>query len=229
LLRANADVAPWLAALLAGCSSGSSSAWTGVAAAAVTLSVSVLCVLHAPSEFAACRLLPPQPTRSNLQVNILLPNPSRHFPWLLSRIHVAPGLPLLLQVVLLRLSSTLHLFDAPPPPARSLLPPSHHHRHITRCRASHCISFPAHFDTFQIPPRPLVSVRACLLAPCRLHVIDPVHPPATSFTRFWSSLRTLQVCMSTGSVGRRGRNAPVAQPEGASVFVSRCICGACVG
>jgi hypothetical protein len=95
LLRANADVAPWLAALLAGCSSGASSAWAGVAAAAATLTVSVLC---ATSSFAGCRFPPPQPTRSYLQVNILLPNPSRHFPWLLSRIHVAPGLPLLLQV-----------------------------------------------------------------------------------------------------------------------------------
>jgi hypothetical protein len=63
LLRANADVAPWMAAVLAGCGRGWSSAWAGVAVAAVTLAVSVVHALYRSACFpplpsAAANLFP---------------------------------------------------------------------------------------------------------------------------------------------------------------------------
>ncbi len=102
LLRANADVVPWMAALLAGVGEeggegvagrGLWRCWAycaGAAAAAVTLAVGCACTLR-----AICITQSP----FTLQLNFLLPHPTHdllHF--FFGRIHVAPAIPLLLQV-----------------------------------------------------------------------------------------------------------------------------------
>ncbi len=140
LLRANADVAPWLTALLAGCSSGSSSAWAGIAAAAVTLAVSVVWALHVtfcctpPPSTAANAFLSSGQHAAAESVTPFPLAPLSH-PRCSRAAAAASGcMPALTPSF--SFLSTSHLL-MPPSSACSFLPPSYHHRHITRCRASH--------------------------------------------------------------------------------------------
>lgn len=105
LLRANADVVPWMAALLAGVGEeggegvagrGFWRCWAccaGATAAAVTLAVGRACALR-----TICITQSP----FTLQLNVLLPHPTHdRLNFFFGRIHVAPAIPLLLQVQLL--------------------------------------------------------------------------------------------------------------------------------
>lgn len=126
-----------------------------------------------------------QPTRSYLQVNILLPNPSRHLPWLLSRIHVAPALPLLLQVACLRFSpplsflSTSHLFPASlPSPSSSAFLPSSSPYYALSCIPLHLVSRAFRYFPHPPPPPRLPPALPASSVPPACH--HPRPPPATS-------------------------------------------------
>ncbi len=231
LLRANADVVPWMAALLAGVGEeggegvagrGFWRCWAycaGAAAAAVTLAVGCACTLR-----AICITQSP----FTLQLNVLLPHPTHdllHF--FFGRIHVAPAIPLLLQVHPLHSFCSLRSRSASPAFVAHVTWHSNCHSSPSACplvpSSNNVSRFPPHQAVlFLLPSISLISRQITpassnfiLSAFACLHVHMPTHPHHTSHVTL-----LLQVHMPPCSMVHHRLHTTITVCEGSCFSVS---------